>query len=252
MTFILQKIIWFLILPPSSLLIMIVAGLLLINRLPRQAKIFMSSGAVFLYLLSLGHVADLLLRPIEGRYHPLTHLDSPVDAVVVPGGGSVDLDWLGADPEPNAETLSRLVLGIKIAGKLQVPLVLCGGNGEPFTVKINDADVMAAATASFGMPLRQVLTENVSRNTVENSYAVRKLVTGDRIILATSAYHMPRAAAMFSRRGFTVIPAPTYFLAQTRLFSYASFIPKAGDLARSTTAIAEWMSMAWWTIRGEI
>lgn len=97
MTFILQKIIWLLILPPSSLLIMIAAGLILINRRPRAAKIMMASGLTLFYLLSLVHTADLLLRPLEGRHRPLKNVDTAVDAVVVPGGGSVDLDWLAAN-----------------------------------------------------------------------------------------------------------------------------------------------------------
>jgi uncharacterized SAM-binding protein YcdF (DUF218 family) len=63
---------------------------------------------------------------------------------------------------------------------------------------------------------------------------------------------MRRAKAMFARQGFVVIPAPTYFLAQNRVFSYVSFIPTAGDFSRSTTGIAEWISLAWWSIRGEI
>lgn len=59
-----------------------------------------------------------------------------------------------------------------------------------------------------------------------NSYEVRKLVKGDHIVIATSAYYMIRAKALFTRRGFIVIPAPFYFLAQARVVSFNSLIPK--------------------------
>jgi uncharacterized SAM-binding protein YcdF (DUF218 family) len=252
MTFILQKMIWFLIMPLSIVSLLLVIGLVLINGNKRLGQVLTLFAVLLLYILSLGHTADFILRPLEGRYPPLKNEMIDVDAVVVPGGGSVDLEWINAGPVPNAETLSRLVTGVVLAKRLRVPLVLCGGNGEPFATKVNDADAMAPSAYAMGMPKEQVIVENVSRNTLENSYAVRKLVKGDRIVLATSAYYMRRAYAMFSRRGFTVIPAPTFFLAQTRTVSFNSFIPKAVDLYRSSLGLAEWAGMAWWYIRGEL
>jgi uncharacterized SAM-binding protein YcdF (DUF218 family) len=247
--------IWFLIMPLSLTLILVVIGLVIIAWRRRTGIALISFALTLLYLLSLSHTADLILRPLERRYPPLKvdMVDaSSVDAVVVPGGGSVDLDWAGSPPVPNAETLSRLVTGVELAKRLRVPLVLCGGNGEPFATTINDADAMATSAYAMGMPKEQVIIENMSRNTLENSFAVRKMVKGSRIILATSAYYMRRAYAMFSRRGFSVIPAPTFFLAQTRKVSFNSFITKASDLSRSTVGLAEWTSMVWWHIRGEI
>ncbi len=255
MLFILQKMIWFLILPTSVTVVLLCVGLAWINRRKRLGQGLILFGILIIYVLSLPGTADLILKPLEERYAPVK-IDNiaadAVDAVVVPGGGSIDLDWIGAPPEPNAETLSRLVTGVGLAKGLKVPLVLCGGNGEPFATEVNDADAMERAAYAMGMPKNQLIVENTSRNTLENSYAVRKLVKGNRIVLATSAYYMRRAVAMFIRRGFTVIAAPTYFQVQTRKFSFNSFIPKAGDLDRSTVGIAEWVSMAWWHVRGEI
>lgn len=251
--FALQKIAWFLLLPPASLVVVILTGLLLQNRYRQVGKGLIIAGLALLYILSLGHVADVLVKPLERRYPPLVKSTITADAVVVPGGGSVDLGWIGAAPVPNAESYARLITGVELARRLRIPLVLCGGNGEPFSTTVNDADVMAEAASAMGLPRSQVIVENKSRNTLENSHAVRRLLTGDRIILATSAYYyMKRAAAMFSRRGFSVIPAPTYYLAQTRKCSLPSFIPRSGDLARSSVAIAEWISLAWWWIRGEM
>ena len=252
MLFILQKIIWSLILPLTLVLFLISAGLLILKKRINIGKGLVLSGLIVLYVLSLGHTADFILKPLEGKYPPLIAEKLAVDAVVVPGGGSVDLAWINTRPVPNAETFSRVVLGVELARKFKVPLVLCGGNGEPFTTTVRDAEPMAAAAYAMGLPSKQALVENESRNTLENARAVRKLLKKDRIILATSAYYMRRAKAMFTRQGFTVIPAPTFFLAQNRVFSYASFIPKAGDLSRSTTGIAEWISLAWWSLRGEV
>jgi uncharacterized SAM-binding protein YcdF (DUF218 family) len=252
MLFTLQKLIWYLAMPPSSPILLILIGLIIARKRHKIGSTLVIAGLGTLYLLSLDPVANLLLRPLENAAPPLQQLPAAVDAVVVPGGGSVDLSTIGAPSVPNAETWTRLIKGIEIARKLNVPLVLAGGNGEPFATRLNDAEVMAEAAYGLGMPREQVVVENRSRNTLENSHAVRSIVKGDRIILATSAYYMKRAVLLFGKRGFTVIPAPTYQLCQTRKTNVFTLIPGAGNLARSSTALAEWLSLGWWGLRGEI
>ncbi len=63
---------------------------------------------------------------------------------------------------------------------------------------------------------------------------------------------MHRAVAMFTRRGFTVIAAPTGQSVQSRKYGIDMLIPRAGALDRSAMAIAEWLSMVWWSLRGEM
>lgn len=76
--------------------------------------------------------------------------------------------------------------------------------------------------------------------------------TGKALILAASAYYMRRAVAMFTRQGCTVIQAPTYYLVQTRKITPALLIPRSSNLAHSSVALAESLSLTWWKLRGEI
>ncbi|HWI41162.1 MAG TPA: YdcF family protein [Verrucomicrobiae bacterium] len=252
MLFSLQKFVWYLAMPPACLILLMLAGLLLSRYRRKTGTALVILSMALLYILSLPAAADMLLRPLEAPYPPLRRVPAGVMAVVVPGGGSTDLSWMQAPPAPNAETLTRLVQGVELAKRLDVPLVLCGGNGEPFTTSVNDAEVMAATAAALGMPRQRLVVENRSRNTLENSHEVRRLLRGNRIVLATSAYYMRRAEAMFAMRGFDVIPAATYHQVQTRKPGPFALIPRAGALAGSSTALAELLSMAWWRLRGEI
>jgi uncharacterized SAM-binding protein YcdF (DUF218 family) len=252
MPFAVQKILWFLVLPPASLILFMLFGVMMSRNRSGLARTFLFLAASVLYLLSIAPVADLLLKPLERNAFPLTGLPGKADAVVVPGGGSVDRSWLGAPAVPNGETYARLVRGVELAKKMKIPLVLVGGNGEPFLTKLNDAEVMADAAYAMGMPRSQVIVEKLSRNTLENSRAVRKLLKGNRIILATSAYYMKRAVIMFTRQGFKVIPAPAYHLVQTRKRGPALFIPRSENFRNSSVALAEWLSLAWWKLRGEL
>lgn len=250
--FVFQKIVWFLVLPPGSLLMTAAAGVMIIERRKRAGRRLIISSLLLLYLFSLDPVADRILQPLESAHRPLASERIAADAVVVPGGGSVDMAWLGADPIPNAETGARLEKGVELAKRFKTKLVLSGGNGEPFSTRLADAEVMAPAALRRGISARQLVIEPVSRNTLENSHAVRKLVQGDRIILVTSAYYMKRAVLLFERRGFRVVPAPVYFLTQSHMINLSSLIPGAFHLMRSSVGIAEWISLAWWRVRGEI
>ena len=252
MLFALQKIIWFVLLPPASLILLMLLGMGISGKRRRLGRLFIFSGVFLLYLLSLGPVADTLLKPLERTARPLKGFPGPADAVVVPGGGSVDRSWIGAPPSPNSETYTRLVTGVQLAKNMNIPLILSGGNGEPFATTVNDADVMAKAAYAMGMAPDRVIIESRSRNTLENAREVRKLLKGNRIVLSTSAYYMKRAVAMFARQGFSVVPAPSYYLAQTRKKGFALLLPRADNLADSSKALAEWISLGWWKIRGEI
>jgi uncharacterized SAM-binding protein YcdF (DUF218 family) len=252
MLFTLQKVIWFLIMPPASLILLMLLGTVISRKRRKTGKALILAATFLLYFLSLSPVADFLLRPLENAVPPLKVVTVSADAVVVPGGGSVDRSWIGLGPVPNSETLTRLVMGVELAKKGKIPLVLCGGNGEPFATTLNDADCMAEAAYAMGLARSRVIVENRSRNTLENAREVRKILQRKQIILATSAYYMRRAVAMFTRQGFTVIPAPTFYLVQTRKAAPALLIPNASNLAHSSVAIAEWLSLAWWKLRGEI
>jgi uncharacterized SAM-binding protein YcdF (DUF218 family) len=252
MWFSLQKLIWFAVVPPGCLIMLMTAGLIISWSRRRLGFTLLAAGIMLFYLLSLGSVADLLLRPLEASLPPQAQLPSTADAVVVPGAGSVDLAWLGANPVPSSETYTRLIKGVEVARALSIPLVLTGGNGEPFFTRLNDADVMAAAAFAMGMTKEQVIVENVSRNTLENSRAVRRIIAGNRIILVTSAYYMRRAVAMFARQGFIVTPVPIGHTVQSRKFGIDMLIPRSGALQRSSMALAEWLGMAWWRLQGKM
>ena len=64
----------------------------------------------------------------------------------------------------------------------------------------------------WGIPSEAVLIEGRSRNTYENAIETKKLLKArqiDKILLITSALHMPRALATFRTAGIDAIPSPS-------------------------------------------
>jgi uncharacterized SAM-binding protein YcdF (DUF218 family) len=91
-----------------------------------------------------------------------------------------------------------------------------------------------------------------ARNTKESARAVRKALKGNRIILVTSAFHMMRAVEVFRKQGFEVIPAPCGYRSDRRKISLFSFIPRAENLSSSSMACSEYISVAWYTMTGDL
>jgi uncharacterized SAM-binding protein YcdF (DUF218 family) len=252
MGFTLAKMLLLLVVPPSGMLVLMAGGLIM-RRWHRTAGLsLVALGAFLLYAVSLAPVSGMLIRPLESYAPPFSGTTARVDAVVVLGSGVTDLSWVPAPPSPSATALERLTAGIEIARRLKVPLAVSGGTGEVDGSDIREADAMADAAVRLGFPRRSIIVDNSSRNTLENARSVGRLLSGRTIVLATSAYHMRRAAAMFRRQGFTVIPAPAGYRSRSFAPSWADLIPRASALAVSSLAVSERLSLAWYGMRGTL
>jgi uncharacterized SAM-binding protein YcdF (DUF218 family) len=252
MFFVLTKVFQALVLPPSGLLLLMLAGFLIVKKNRRAGGVLIASGAVLLYMMSIHLVSDALVRPLEKSHPPL--MQAPVDAraIVVLSGGVKDLSWIGLEPEPSETSLVRTVTGVLFYRARRIPFIVVGGSGDPSKPDIREADAMARVASGLGVPRKDIIIENKAKNTLESAVAVKTMFTGKRIILVTSAQHMKRAAGMFVKQGFDVIPAPTEYHGERRGVSLSSFIPNAGNLNVSSRALSEYMSLAWYSMRGDL
>ncbi|MGE5173712.1 MAG: YdcF family protein, partial [Betaproteobacteria bacterium] len=195
-------------------------------------------------------VTDALMKPLESAYLPLEIGETKMkaDAVVVLSGGVRDLSWLGLAAEPSEVSLERAAEGVRLYRITHLPLMLVGGSGDPTKDTISEAEAMTHAVSGLGVPGKDTIVVGKARNTLEAARAVKRMLTGNHIILVTSASHMKRAAGLFRKQGFEVIPAPCGYRGEQRAFSFISFIPRADNLLNSATALAEYLSLAWYTM----
>lgn len=254
MFFIISKVVLFLLLPPSSLIIVMISGLLLIKRYPRVARGLIVGGLVLLYLLSIRPVSDRLLKLLESGFPSLKDASaSSANTIVILTGGAVDLSWLGISPKPSRASLSRLVYGITLYKQISgAKLVLSGGSGDPRKPDISEVDAMRDMALALGIPAEDMFVEKDSRNTLESVQALNRLLKGKKIILVTSASHMRRSAAIFRKLGMDVIPAPTDYKSEQKWGGLYDFIPNATALLFSSTAIYEYMGLAWYGLAGNL
>jgi uncharacterized SAM-binding protein YcdF (DUF218 family) len=252
MFFVLSKVLLYLILPPSGILLLMAVGFLIVKKKRTAGWVLIIAGFLLLYGLSTGPVMNSLVLPLEAKYPPLKDGAIHADAIVVLSGGVRDLSWIGLDPEPSDFSLERMVKGVILYRVSRRPLVITGGSGSLIHSEISEADAMARTALDLGVSGRDMVIENKSRNTLESARAVRNLLKGNRIILVTSAYHMKRSVAMFKKQGFDVVPAPVGYLALNRPLPLYTFIPSAEVLSTSAVALSEYISFAWYSMRGDL
>jgi uncharacterized SAM-binding protein YcdF (DUF218 family) len=189
-----------LVLPPANVLLLLMIGFLLIRSCRNLGRLFIATGFLLLYGLSISPVSSALMAPLEKSFRPVNVNSAKADVIVVLGGGTRDRSWLGLEPEPGEKSLQRVVAAVKLHRALHIPVLISGGAGDPDQSQLSDADSMARAALGLGVLEQDIVIENKSRNTLESARAVRGLLKRNRIILVTSVFHMKRSVALLRSR----------------------------------------------------
>ncbi|MGC1455380.1 MAG: YdcF family protein [Nitrospirota bacterium] len=252
MGFTFLKILQRLILPPAGILLLMLFGFLLVRSRRSLGRMFIAAGFLLLYGLSIGPAASALIAPLEKDFRPVNLKSAKADCVVVLGGGTRDRSWLGLGPEPGEASIQRVLEAVELYRVLHIPVLLSGGSGDPAQPHLSDAEAMARTALDLGVPKKDTLIDNRSRNTLESARAVKDMLNEKRIILVTSAYHMKRSVALFRKQGIEVVPAPVGFRSEQRPLTFFSFIPSIGNLSSSSLALAEHLSLGWYAMTGDL
>lgn len=210
-----------------------------------------------LWLASTPWLAWTLAVSLEGRYPPVSVEATPeADAVLVIGGALAAAE----PPQKPHVNLGSAADRIWHAGALyragKVRWVLLSGGNQPGQEHITpEAEAMRQLLVTVGVPDKVIRLETRSRNTRENAgYSVKLVqqVGARRVLLVTSALHMPRAMAFFQGafqgKGVTLIPATTDAEALgNKPDPVGQWLPDAGSLAWSSRAFKEYMGLvqAW-------
>jgi uncharacterized SAM-binding protein YcdF (DUF218 family) len=216
---------------------------------PWQPRALCALSLVLLWGGGSRFAAEGLAGSLEARTAPLASSEGPADAIVLLGGGVMPALAPRTVPEL-ADAGDRVLEAARLWREGRAPLVVaCGGSldGSP-----PEASSLAALLQFLGVPPDAILEELRSRNTHENAVEAWRVLEprgARRILLVTSALHMPRAAALFRAQGFEVVPAPTDWLIvdpgpRSRLGVALSLLPNVESLAITTRALREWLGLA--------
>ena len=215
MFFYLSKTLWTFAEPSHALVALAIVGLIALwTGLARLARALLTLALGLILIVSVAPVGTWLLDGLESRF-PAYDDEGPVDGIVLLGGTlATDLYFThhgsGLSPAigrvPEVTRLSKLYTNARI--------VVAGGPQMPGEEGRAEGDALKQLLVQFGVPAERVTLELNSRNTHENALFVKQLAApkpGERWLVVTSAFHMPRAIACFRGVGFPVIADPVDF-----------------------------------------
>jgi uncharacterized SAM-binding protein YcdF (DUF218 family) len=210
MFFPLSKLIFFVITPSNAMILAGVAGALLVLGRWRRA----GGGLVLAAALGLfaGGLAVWVALPLEERFPRFEDDGTPVAGIVVLGGAIETRLSAARDQLVVNDAGERHIAMADLARRYpQARLVFTGGSGSLKDGHVSEAEIVGRTADTLGLPRTRLILEDRSRNTHENarfSADLIKPVAGERWLLVTSAWHMPRAMGCFRQAGFDVTAYP--------------------------------------------
>ena len=171
--------------------------------------------------------------------------------VLAPGPEAIS-EWADAD---------RFWGGIELFKAQKAPLLIFTGGWVPWEPRAEpEGQVLMRYALELGIPGHQMALTSNAQNTAQEALAVSELlsaksrdattspspsagghITLPTLLLVTSAFHMPRAQALFERQGFTVHPFPVDFqVGVAQQLGVLSFLPQASAFEQTEQALREW------------
>jgi uncharacterized SAM-binding protein YcdF (DUF218 family) len=250
--FIFSKTLGAMLLPTNFLIgVGVVGAILLLTRLAWLGRKLVIASVLLLLVCGLSPLGNLLLYPLESRFPPWDAGRGAPDGIIVLGG-SIEADLSAAHGTAVVRSSpDRVIAAAALA--LRYPnarIVFSGGSANLISNDAREADFAGAIFESLGVAKSRLIMERASRNTVENAEFSKALVApkdGERWLLVTSGFHMPRSVGLFRKAGFAVEPYPVDWRVGGR-GDLLSFTNVAADgLGRTDLAVREWIGlMAYW------
>jgi uncharacterized SAM-binding protein YcdF (DUF218 family) len=256
----LSKLLPIFIYPLGVACLLLIVSFIIIWKRPKWSANLTFLAVFILFFFSNAWVSEALIRSLEWQNIPKGELPN-ASAIVVLGGAVLPQ----VPPRPWVEVSEegdRILYGSKLYRDGKAPkLILSGGridwkNGGP-----SESKDMAELAQFMGVPKTAILQDPTSLNTYENAVNVRKILDSQgiepRVLLVTSAIHLPRSLAIFQRQGINAIPAPTDFITIEQVSQEVTWqetllklLPDAGRLAYSTRALKEYIGIVIYRLRG--
>jgi uncharacterized SAM-binding protein YcdF (DUF218 family) len=252
---------------PLGMACLLLGAALCLHKRPRWRTALIAGALALLWLGGNRIVTMALMRSLEQRHLPgeaLLNGEVRADAIVVLGGGTRTRAHPRSTSEVN-EAGDRLLYAARLYREGVAPRLLLSGGRAVIagTASVPEAETMAEILVEMGVPSEALWLEPVSRNTHENAVetlAILRKEGAERIVLVTSASHMPRSMAVFAQTGLEVIPAATdfqitqedwdYYTQPNGLIQLSNLLPRAEDLDRTTRALKEYVGIVMYRLQG--
>lgn len=256
MFFVLSKILGFFALPSNLLIAIGLVGLVLLcTRFTRLASWLVVTSIVLIAFAGLSPLGNALTLPLEQRFPPWDASHGPPDGIVVLGGVIAEDVSAARGTVALNEAAERITAAAELARRYpNARIVFSGGTSALLFDEGPEAPFAVRELEALGIARERITAEEQSRNTIENAVFSRLLANpkpGERWLLVTSAYHMPRAIAVFRAAGFAVEAYPVDWRTRGPNDLVRPFASLGEGLRRTDTAVREWVGLVAYRLTGK-
>jgi uncharacterized SAM-binding protein YcdF (DUF218 family) len=246
--------------PLSWVLLLLILSLVLslFHRRLFSRTIFVLA-LVLLWVAAMPVTGQYALQSLERQY-PMQAMDAmtTADAIVLLGGG------MGGDAPPErlhpdlGDAADRVWYAAQLYLASKAPVIIASGGVIGWKGEVQtEAAAMRQLLEALSVPSQAIVDEGLSLTTFENainSGVILDQRSVQRVLLVTSASHMPRALRVFQQQlpDIVFMPATTDVRALPLEASLLNWLPSASGLARTTEAWHEWVGYAMYVMKGWI
>ena len=256
MFFILSKVLGFFALPSNVLIAIGLIGIVLLcTRFTRLASWLVVTSLVLIAVAGLSPLGNALILPLEQRFPAWDASRGPPDGIVVLGGAVTPDVSAARGAVALNEAAERITATVELARRYpNARIIFSGGNASLLADEPAEAQIAVGEFEALGIAHERITAEEQSRNTVENAVFSRLIADpkpGERWLLVTSSYHMPRAIAVFRAAGFPVEAYPVDWRTRGPIDAVRPFASLGDGLRRTDTAVREWVGLVVYRLTGK-
>lgn len=239
----------FLIDPFNILLFLVTLGFAAkVLEMKRLFKWVAFAALGWFFIMSTPLIPNLVLDSLEGRSIPMDvealddrEINLEYHIVILGGGHGFD-DRLPPNSLLSTQALARLSEGIRIHNQLpNSTLVLSGYSSSG---RITQAEILQQTAVLLGVDPEKTVMQKEPANTFEEGKVYSERLAGsEKVILVTSAAHMPRAVGVFDHFEIDVIPSPAHYrITGNERHEWFGF-PSINNMAMLRTGINEYAAI---------
>lgn len=240
-------------------LCLVVACIALFRNNIKQAKWMLALSILSLWAISMPITGKILSYQLEKVYPEKAITEIPVsDAILLLGGGTGGI----APPARLSIDLNDAADRVYYAARLyhagKAPYIIASGGTITWQgTKQSEAAAMKSILIDLGVPKEAIIEEDNSLTTYENAVNSLPLLTAhnaQKVLVVTSAMHMPRALATMKKNmpTMTLMPASTDIrVVDQEDTTLLDWFPQASGLAMFTQAWHEQVGRLVYYLKGQ-
>jgi uncharacterized SAM-binding protein YcdF (DUF218 family) len=254
--FVLSKTIGIMLLAANLLIgIGLLGAILLATRWALLGRKLLLASVVLIAICAFSPLGNWLLYPLESRFPPWDAARGAPDGIVVLGGAIAPEKSAARGLAVFSDSADRIIATAELARRYpNARIIYSGGSANLISGDAREADFASAVFEGLGVARERLTMERASRNTLENAEFSKALAapkSGERWLLVTSAFHMPRSVGLFRKAGFAVEPYPVDWRlgGAADLWVFGTNMDRG--LGRLDIASREWIGLAAYWVTGK-